>query len=73
MSHAEALGWAEYIRRRGSLNVGMRVEQGVAMLMALIVNRSGGNKGQPVSANQYLIHRDPEKPVSLAEAMRDWK
>lgn len=67
------MGWAEYIRRRGSLNVGMRIEHGVAQLMALMVNRTGGNKGQPVKASDFILHKDPEKPIELAEAMRDWK
>jgi hypothetical protein len=72
MTHAEALGWAEYIRRRGSLNVGTRIEHSVAQLMALMVNRTGGDKGAPVKAADFLIHREaePPKPLTLAEAMQ---
>lgn len=73
MTHSEAIGWSEYIRRRGSLNFGMRLEQGVAQLMSLMINRTGGNNGRPVKAADFVIHKDPEPPISLADAMRDWK
>jgi hypothetical protein len=75
MSHAEAMGWAEYIKRNGSLNVGARLENSLASVMALMVNRTGGNKGQPVSASDFLPKRvqDSPKPISLAQAMQAFK
>jgi len=42
MTHAEAVSWSAYIAKRGTLNLGMRMEIGFATLAALIVNRTGG-------------------------------
>jgi len=41
MSYAEAMGWADYMRKRGALNLGVRVELGFAMLAALISKAVG--------------------------------
>jgi hypothetical protein len=70
MTHAEAMGWAEYRSRRGSLNAGTHIDHGVAQLMALIVNRSGGNKGKPMTASDFLANKEPPRQMTLAEAMQ---
>lgn len=43
MTHAEAVDWAEYMRKRGTLNVGVRIELGFALLATMIMKRTGGN------------------------------
>ena len=80
MTHAEAMGWAEFIKRNGSLNVGQRVENSLAAIMALVVNRTGGNRGRPTTAADFLPKRvasnAPEavpKPITLAQAMQLFK
>lgn len=36
LTHEEVRAWHEYIRKRGTLNVGTRIEQGFAMLAQTI-------------------------------------
>ena len=45
MTYGEAVQWFAYLRKRGSLNVGLRVEAAVAVL-ALQVNRALGGKAE---------------------------
>lgn len=45
MSYGEYLDWCEYIRRRGSLDVGSRLEWAAAMI-SMIVNNSNGGKAK---------------------------
>ena len=45
MSYTEALDWMEYVRLRGPLDLGARLEQGFAMV-AMAVNRSAGGKAE---------------------------
>lgn len=55
--------WIAYIKQRGSLNVGRRVENGFAML-AVILERTRGNKD--ADFYDYAPHEDrPE--VSLLD------
>lgn len=42
LSFEETLAWAAYMRQRGSLHVGMRLEVGFALLAKLINNALGG-------------------------------
>lgn len=52
--------WAEYIRKRGSLNVGQRVEAAVAVL-ATQINRALGGKAEVID---FLPHWDqPEVDI----------
>jgi len=49
MSHKEALRWAVFIRERGSLNMGLRIEKQVERSIALlcaVVNNSAGGKAK---------------------------
>lgn len=42
MSYVEAEQWAEYMRRHGSLHMGVRLELGFAMLAQMINHALGG-------------------------------
>lgn len=47
MSHAEALNWMGFIQRRGTLNLGLRMEAGFALLAWLLckgfkIKKEGG-------------------------------
>ncbi len=42
MSFEEAVAWSEYMRLRGSLNLGMRLEVGFALIAKIINNALGG-------------------------------
>lgn len=50
LSYDEALDWFAYIRKRGSLNWGMRLEGGFALIANFIANKVSGYsmKGDPV-------------------------
>ncbi len=50
----EVKQWAEYRYRRGSLNVGRRVEQAVANMMSIYINSNGGE----IDALELMPHED---------------
>ena len=58
MSYAEAVQWVEYMRRRGSLNVGQRVEAAIAVLSTQ-VNRALGGKAE---FSDFAPHWDQPEP-----------
>lgn len=64
----EFLAWRAYIVKRGSLNVGLRIEGGIAILAAQI-NRALGGKA---SARDFAPHLGSDEPISLAQAMKEW-
>ena len=54
LTMVEIKQWAEYRYRRGSLNVGRRVEQAVANMMAIYINSQGGD----IEALELMPHED---------------
>ena len=65
ISYAEAVDWAEYMRKRGSLNVGMRLEAGFALIAAAINNGLGGS----ATPADFMPHfESPE--ASIADVMK---
>lgn len=56
LSYDEVLSWAAYMKKRGSLHVGMRLEFGFA-LIAQIINRALGGSS---SIEDYMPHADRE-------------
>lgn len=61
LTHEEALQWQAYRQMRGSLNVGMRLEAGFA-LVATMINRGLGGKANP---SDFAPHFDePESTLS---------
>jgi len=65
LSYAEALDWAEYMRKRGTLHVGMSLEAGFALIAATISNALGGD----ATAADFMPHLDHPEP-SLADVMK---
>ena len=59
----------KYRNLRGSLNVGMRVERGIALLATLYANTHSKDGGYRIY--DFMQH-DAEKPVSLEQAMEQW-
>lgn len=41
LTHAEALQWAEYMRVRGSFNLGRRIDRGFALLTSWLLKVNG--------------------------------
>lgn len=58
LTYAEACTWARYINQYGTLNVGRRIDRrlecGFAALAALIINRTGGERGRTVHASEFM-------------------
>ncbi|WP_448091384.1 phage tail assembly protein T [Pseudomonas azerbaijanoccidentalis] len=69
VSLTEFRSWARYRAKRGSLNVGMRIEYGTAMLASLYANTHTKNGGFTVV--DFMPH-ESERPVTLEEAMKSW-
>ena len=68
MSLREFRSWVEYRKKRGRLNVGMRVEYGSALLATLYANQ---HAKRPYKIWDFMAH-DSEQPVSLEQAMESW-
>lgn len=70
LSYPEFLSWVQYRRKRGSLHIGMRIEEGSALLASLYANsKSTKTKYQP---SDFGAHMDVP-PISLEQAMKDWQ
>lgn len=68
MSTDEYELWLQYRKRHGTLNLGLRIEQGAA-LTAYCANN--GKKGQLAD---YLPQRgEPDDSAALTQAMKEWK
>lgn len=65
LSYAEALDWSEYLRKRGSLNVGLRLEAGFALIAATINNALGGH----ATPADYMPHFD-QAEATLGDVMK---
>lgn len=65
MTYSEALMWSAFIKKRGSLNVGMRLENGFALL-AVMINRALGGKAK---MEDYMPHYE-QQPADLADVMK---
>lgn len=60
LSYAEYLDWCSYIKKRGSLDVGSRIEWAGA-LIAMVVNNSNGGKAK---MTDFMPHYE-EPPASI--------
>lgn len=67
--YSEFLSWAAYRRKRGSLNLGMRIEASIAMLASLYANSKSKVK---FTRYDFMDHEDGP-PVSLEKAMEQWQ
>lgn len=65
MTYKEAMMWSDYIRKRGSLNLGLRVENGFAIIAAMM-SRAMGGKG---TVEDFMPHAD-KKAADLADVMK---
>ncbi|WP_438287525.1 phage tail assembly protein T [Pseudomonas syringae] len=65
----EFRSWRKYRDLRGSLNTGMRVERGSAMLAMMYANVN--YKDGPYKIFDFMPH-EVEQPISLEQAMESW-
>ena len=70
LSYREFLSWMKYRNKRGSLNIGMRVERGSALLATLFANSKSKNGGFKIF--DFMPHED-EPAIDLTAAMETWR
>lgn len=66
LTYAEALDWFAYIRKRGSLNTGMRLEAGFALLAAILSSAHGGK----ASMDDFMPHADKADDMSVESVFK---
>lgn len=71
LPYPEFLQWCEYRNKRGSLHVGMRVEQAIALLASMYAN-AHSKKGVTFSPKDFMIHVD-ETPIDIEDALKSWQ
>lgn len=72
ISAVEFAKWVVYRQKRGSLNAGLRIEAGTAMLASLTANLNRKKDSRAFSFYDFAPHHDEPK-VSLEQAMNTWK
>ena len=70
MTHAEARMWSAYMSKRGSLNVGLRVEMGTALLAWQLHHALGGKSKMDVFMPN-VVRRSDEPQEDMKEATLD--
>ncbi|PZT41928.1 phage tail protein [Stenotrophomonas maltophilia] len=63
--------WSVYRAKRGSLNLGGRMDAAAGMLAALFVNANKKPGSPPFKPADFIPYADAE-PISLEEAMQQW-
>ena len=71
ISYPEFVRWAQYRAKRGSLNQGMRIERGAALLATLYANAHRGKDSAPYDLHDFAPHHD-QPELTLEEAMASW-
>ena len=70
LTYDEFVSWAAYIRKRGTLHFGMRLEIGFGQVLAAI-SRAAGGQGDPLDFMPHLKAEPLEDtPENLAKLMR---
>lgn len=69
LTYGEFVTWMKYRQQRGSLNVGMRIERGSALLATLYANANAKDGGYRIY--DFMPHED-EPPPTLEQAMDTW-
>lgn len=72
ISYPEFLTWAAYRRKRGSLNVGLRVDRSAALLASLFANVHYKRRdGEQFTLADFLPYMD-RPGIDLETAMSQW-
>lgn len=66
MTYEEAMTWAKYRNKRGSLNISLRIEEGFAYVQALIFNALAKDKVSPEKFMPHVVIQGEEKPTDIA-------
>lgn len=68
ISYEEFLSWCAYIKKRGELNFGMRVEAGFALVTTAIANANGSK----AKVSDFMPHKD-EVPADIKDIFAGFK
>lgn len=68
MSYDEALLWFDYLRRKGTVNLGTRLEWGFA-LIATVINNAHGGKAKMSDFMPFTQTEDQEMSIESAFLM----
>lgn len=68
IGYPEFIRWAKYRAKRGSFNLGLRIERGSALLATLYANSKSKNGGYQL--HDFAPHHD--QPVLTLEDLQSW-
>ena len=71
LSFAEFQTWCQYRRKRGTLNVGRRIERGAALLAVLYRNAHLGKGQNPYTIWDFMPHE--EEPELTIDDLKRWE
>jgi len=71
ISYPEFVRWARYRAKRGSLNPGLRVERGSALLATMYANAHRKEHAPPYNIFDFAPYHD-QPEITLEEAMKSW-
>lgn len=67
LTYREALDWIAYLRKRGTLHTGMRLEAGFALLASLIVQTNGGK----ARMQDFMPHAREDEAVTPESVLKE--
>lgn len=71
MSWKEFVRWSKYRQMRGTLNLGMRLERGSALLASMYANRHRDKNTPAYDLYDFAPHHE-QPEATLEEAMASW-
>lgn len=71
LSYQEFCSWADYKRKRGTLNVGMRVEHAAALIAQMLANRWRKSGSEPFKVHDFSPHMD--EPELTIKDLTTWE
>lgn len=58
--------WKAYRQRRGSLNIGRRIEQAIGNALAFYANSNLGKNGKEISPYAFMPHEEQPKAIEMS-------
>lgn len=71
LSHEEVCRWAVYRGKRGSLNLGLRIENGAALIAHMLANWHRKDDVPPFKVKDFAPHLDDAE--TTIEEIRSWQ
>lgn len=71
ISYSEFVRWGQYRAKRGTLNPGLRIERGSALLATLYANAHRDKQTAAYQLHDFAPHHD-QPELTLEEAMASW-